>query len=145
MSKEKFEPNPLPDKMSALIRLALADLEKAEKDPYHLIRMHSWHEYEAGYCHVCLAGAVMAGTLKVPASLTVTPKHFDTDTSRKLLAIDAMRDGNVDEAASWIYNDGALEERGRGMDRDIAAYRANPLQFKRDMARLADDLEAIGE
>jgi hypothetical protein len=41
----------LPKKPSALLRLALADLEKAEKSPRVKINMGEWHETN-GHCTV---------------------------------------------------------------------------------------------
>lgn len=54
----------LPDKPSELIRLAVADLERAEASPDYIIDMGCWHEpIPNGLCAVCFAGAVIAGTL----------------------------------------------------------------------------------
>lgn len=63
----------LPDKPSELIRLALKDLRKTERQFWkYKIDMDIWHSGKTSTlsrCSVCLAGAVMAQTLKTPISL----------------------------------------------------------------------------
>lgn len=55
----------LPDKRSSLIRLAVADLEKCERDPRYVIDMGSWIISVETTCSVCLAGSIMAQTLNM--------------------------------------------------------------------------------
>lgn len=65
----------LPEKDSDLIELALADLRLAEDDPNYGIYMGVWHERIGGEwgdaCQVCLAGAVLAKTFKLPRDVDV--------------------------------------------------------------------------
>lgn len=56
----------LPGKPSALIRIALDDLKKAEKDPTMKISMDTWLQVAKNgvdKCAVCMAGSVMAKRL----------------------------------------------------------------------------------
>jgi len=55
----------LPDKRSSLIRLAVADLEKCERNPRYVINMDSWIISGETTCSVCLAGSIMAQTLNM--------------------------------------------------------------------------------
>lgn len=67
IKKIKKDPkDPLPNKPSELIAIALADLIKVEKSKKFRVAMGAWHWTPPGsnVCHVCLAGAVMACTLK---------------------------------------------------------------------------------
>ncbi len=88
----------LPDKPSKLLKVALTDLEKCEKDPIYKIDMTKWHR-PAGTnkCEVCLAGAVMAKSLKVYPNEELAPVDSSHSTARKLIAIDCLRMGDIDD------------------------------------------------
>jgi len=92
---------PLPGKPSALIRVALRDLEACEKGSRYEIDMDAWHlQDSSGFfcdtrCHVCLAGAVMSQTLQVAMNQHLYPSEFDEDTADKLIALDSFRVGDV--------------------------------------------------
>ena len=93
-------PPKLPDKLSDLILVAIADLTKAERSPRYRIDMATWHRPNA-QCAVCLAGAVMAFTLRIPKEQHILPDHTSTKHSRsKLLALDEIRCGRV----RWALN-----------------------------------------
>jgi hypothetical protein len=74
----------LPNKPSELIRVALKDLEEAERDPHYEVEMCTWHRPSSttGVCTVCLAGSVLAKScgvvpeyiLPTPVSLLRDPK-----------------------------------------------------------------------
>lgn len=133
----------LPDKMSALIRVALADLAKAERSKNYKINMSAWHNPEGeNKCEVCLAGSVMAFSLGVQANYWMMPSDFNRPTFRKLNAIDALREGAVSEAATQLNLDEATYEKCRALNRRIPAYR-NP-KFKPAMRKLVRDLEKVG-
>lgn len=127
----------LPDKPSELIRVALADLAKVEADPRYVVDMGMWHEPLAppfdGKCAVCLAGAVMAGTLGISAERSLRPEDFDDDTNRKLDDLDEMRLG-------WVPDRFDFSDHGR----PITKYADNPARFRADMERFASDLEEAG-
>lgn len=88
-------PIPLPDKISDLIELAIKDLEYVESKPdIYVVDMGVWHTPNS-HCKVCLAGSVMAGTLKTDPTLRITTYSFDLDTSEKLEMLDNLRCGYV--------------------------------------------------
>ncbi len=93
----------LPDKLSALLRVAVADARKIEATPGYVLAMQTWHEpitaddFEGtddmvGKCAVCMAGAVMAQTFGAAPTDDVVPGDYAADRF-KLLAIDDMRTG----------------------------------------------------
>ena len=100
----------LPDKLSELIELAIHDLQAVEKDRRYVVNMCYWHMPMDGVCEVCLAGAVMAGTLGVsPLSLVDDPcAEFTESVSRKLLALEAVRKGMVIDALSFLRKPGRM-------------------------------------
>lgn len=61
-------PDELPDKLSALIRVAVKDVEthvaKGGK-----IDMGTWINHENGVCYACLAGCVMLYSMNIPAPI----------------------------------------------------------------------------
>lgn len=89
-----------PAKPSDLIKLALADIDGLDKSVYE-IKMDSWHQQADGKCCVCLAGAVIANTLKRPhwqdifalSSELCDPTYYKWFES--LLALDRFRTGNL--------------------------------------------------
>jgi len=98
------EEGKLPDKPSALIQLALEDLEKAERSELYDIDMSIWHQprirtgFEISPCTVCLAGSVIAFSLGVLTHRNVTPKSFRADTEVKLEALEDFRTGHIQPA-----------------------------------------------
>jgi len=161
--------NELPEKPSALIRLALSDLEKASISPEYSIDMGRWHSRQSAYgeklefCRVCLAGSVMAMTLKVPhdAEIEIDSKPFEIDagvpvfdnlkdipieTQRKLYAINDFRTGNVFGAMEFLYPDMEKDDLDKlaELDRHITDYSSGPEIFCEEMRELANDLEARG-
>ena len=85
-----------PAELPALIRLAVSDFKGLDRSlyrPWHS-SYHSWHVGSDGnrWCHVCFAGAVMAGTLKRDCTLPATP--VDCGAWRPALeALDDVRRG----------------------------------------------------
>lgn len=134
----------LPDKPSALIRLAIADLEKCEASPNYVIDMDVWHgPCAAGStpCHVCLAGAVMAGSLGYPAREDVCPS--DTEHTPKMEALDGLRIGEWGPALATL--DIAPEKTPDGLTMfSPTPYKDDPAAFKADMLRAADIFEEAG-
>ena len=103
--EEILEAQRLPDKPSELLILAMEDIERVEADPRYKIDMGSWHEPN-GKCKVCAAGSVMAKTLKLPINVNSDYEgchvetneqnvDFDSDTERKLAAINSFRCGDM--------------------------------------------------
>lgn len=139
------EPN-LPDVPSALIRLALDDLEAVERDDKYAVNLNLWHypNVETGICMVCLAGAVMAKTIGLWPSHDVGPRAFVNrkDIEAKLRALDWFRMGSIE---------GGLTSMGLDVPEDclkpeciIPEYKANPALFKAAMRAMATDLENVG-
>ena len=159
----------LPDKPSALIRAALDDLKKCMADPTYEINMATWHkplvnQRDSAHCSVCLAGAVLAQTFKIPASEPIaalrpfgTPgvpanpldplvRRFHGDID-KLRAIDDFRAGAIlDGLISMGYSPDNAALDGMGdLDRRLAAFDKDfPEAFFNDMHKIADDLERCG-
>lgn len=93
----------LPNKPSKLLMLAMTDLEKVEADPRYKVNMSKWHEPN-GKCSVCLAGSVIAKTLKVNPGNYITPYGqtlkdtevvFSYETDKALLALNSLRRGDI--------------------------------------------------
>ena len=99
----------LPNKASDLLELAMKDMKMIEKNPLYIIDMGSWHSPEFQSfefdCAVCLAGCVMANTLKVNPELPREPEDFNNDIKHKLYAIDDLRQGHVIDALESLGQD----------------------------------------
>lgn len=139
----KKAPTKLPDKPSALIRLALKDLEKCERSRKYKIDMDYWYKPN-GKCKVCLAGSVMAQTMQIKSKVEIEPCFLDDDSDRlKLEALNNFRVG---------YPRYALEDMGirsPAVDNvpwefSVEDYGIDPTQFKRDMRKLASLLAKEG-
>lgn len=123
----------LPDRLSDLLELALSDLEKVEWDGRYVVRMSTWHTPFDGKCYVCLAGAIIAGTLGEEVEASLAPRHFDRDTEKKLLVLDLLRLGIV-----WK----ALEDLGLRRSGNlpsywnVTSYEDSPSRFKQDLRGL---------
>ena len=125
----------LPDKPSELIRVALADLRKCEKDKRYGVDMGDWHSPDGSRCYVCLAGAVMAKTLGAPIGESKSAGSYGSAplVSDRLCALDDFRRGEVSDG---------LEELGilspyRTMS--IPDYDAdNPDDFHKAMSDMSD-------
>lgn len=67
----------LPDKLSDLLELAVNDAMSLENSNNYVLNMLDWHspyvETTGTKCNVCMAGAVMACTLKVPSYQKMFP------------------------------------------------------------------------
>lgn len=135
---------PLPDKPSALIRLALLDLMKVEADPFYKVDMSDWHNggrRDTPVCHVCFAGAVMSRSLKTSFEADITPADFEEDIANKLSALDEFRQGEI------RYGLCAMKlEVPEGLTGHVAvtSYQRSPARFRADMTIMADLLEEHG-
>ena len=99
------------DSLAKLIKLAIKDARGLSHDIY---TPHSdyWHNAQEGFkCEICLAGAVIAGSLKVPASDKCHGLgRFDRKTGNALDALDSARLGE------WGLAYGALGQARREVD-----------------------------
>ena len=140
-----MESLPKPIKPSALIRLALRDEKKTHASSDYRVDMKDWHVPGTSKCAVCFAGAVMAFTLDADLKCYLIPKEFDPHTSNCLLALDSFRLGKVYEG---LYTMGLSDMGGKGglprkLDREVTPYDDDRDDFRADMEKLAEDLEAI--
>lgn len=144
----------LPEKASALIRVALKDLRKAEQSPRYVVDMGTWHEPLDNKCEVCLGGSVICGTLKVEPTDMVSPDAFSKKVENKLYALDQFRTGQVEEAYRWLNRP---RPHGIAENLEITRYpdrwsgtpkrkkAADRKKFHRELGRLANMLEAAGD
>lgn len=131
----------LPDQPSKLLELALNDLEQVENDPRYDINMGQWHNPHETACSVCLAGAVMAGTLGAAPGEEFSPEDFEqSNDAWKLYALDSARCGDwgsfMEELS--IYHsvpDEIFEELP-----NVCRYDVDPEQFKADIRQAIDVL-----
>lgn len=132
----------LPDKPSELLKVALEDLQKCERDYRYRIRMIVWHHpLEDGTCLICMAGAVMAQRSDCGPMHDVEPADFNPETRNKLMAIDAFRLGECANAFAWM---GLSSDDGIDFNRSIIQYATGPVSFKADISQLIKDLKAAG-
>ena len=85
----------LPSKMSDLLELAISDARKLDRERYEPYWAH-WHEPKGPTgktCMVCLAGAVIAGTLGANHSIGLDIEDFNDETANQLDFLDDMRSG----------------------------------------------------
>ncbi len=95
--------NKLPNKPSALIRVALVDVKLCRKDPRYKLSMGCWHSFNSytGKCSICLAGSVVAQTLKKSYKLNIIPEDCNS-VEMKLRAIDRFRTGRVESGLIYL-------------------------------------------
>lgn len=134
----------LPDHPGDLIRLAIKDLEKVEKSKDYVVHMLDWHlPLKNGKCLVCMAGAVMANTLKVDKKYYAEPGRFGEQEKGKLNAINQFRVGdiylglihlNFDESTARSIH----EEWYKAETFPPPYYTEDPKAFKACMLRMAD-------
>lgn len=134
--------NKLPDKLSALIRMALADLGKVERSKKYKVDMQVWHQPREGVCAVCLAGAVIAKELGANPDEYVVPLEYSKKISNKLFALEYARLGQIAYAMNPSVYDKAVKKRGKPPT--FPSYRRNKARFKRGLRKLAAWLEGNG-
>ncbi len=85
----------LPDRLSDLIELAVANARRLDRNIY-FPESSNWQDYRAteDVCEVCFAGAVMAGTLEHPCYQDAGPSTFTIYNRIRLYALDETRRGN---------------------------------------------------
>lgn len=106
---------PLPDKLSELLRLAITDARALDRKKYtpHSGYFHTGLTKDNPYskpglkgdtCRVCLAGAVIANTLKVSINRRFQSYLFGGN-AEKLYAIDHLRKGELYNAITTLHID----------------------------------------
>lgn len=135
----------LPDKPSELIRVALKDLKSVEKSPFYKVDMLRWHKglTLSRRCTVCLAGAVMARTLKMPILKDITPytHEFDDGLTNKLGALDSFRQGYIARA---LHRMGIGQPSELWPDFPVREYHDDKKGFHEDMQALSKILAEAG-
>jgi len=134
--------NILPDKIGDLIRIAVKDLTLCEANPTYMINMDEWHtpNTDASRCCVCLAGAVMAQTLKLNPQEEYKDGRFGSE-DKKLRLLEILRwvVSNL-ECFESHHSDklsGVRDLIDSGELFDATPYKKDPGQFKTDMLALA--------
>lgn len=138
----------LPSKPSALIRLAIEDLIAVEQSPKYRVDMESWHR--AGImddiCNVCLAGAVIANSLKYSPYLSASPGVFSRRIHLKLRAIGAFCLGRTIAGEYYLSkNVKSKDSSHMEMQVNIVSYAEDSELFILQMLTLADEYERVGE
>ena len=141
---------PLPDKPSELIRLALKDENKAHRDPKYRVYMNTWHEvynYKGTpQCHVCFAGAVMAFTLGASWEAELEPEDFRNGNHGKLNALDAFRSGDIYEGCAEMKMVGKVRKANifnqdvefhPYFSMDVPSYEKDRLDWRKSMFKIA--------
>jgi hypothetical protein len=99
MTKKKRISVRLSNKLSGMLRAAVADMESIKADPRYRLNMWNWHmPFAKGKkCEVCMAGAVLALRGKAPIDEHINVGALDDSvtplTQQKMLAINWMRSG----------------------------------------------------
>lgn len=145
------KPEILTRKLSALIRVAIADAQAAKKTPGVTFEMSDWlvNNPAKRSCSVCLAGAVMLRRGLVTAAVPTYqqeffPEHCDGNNDQ-LYAINRVRTGHILEAFEDLGTD--APEAIRPIETQLRAeYLATDEEYAPFEAYLkaADDLEALG-
>ena len=144
--KRQIAPRVLPNLLSNLIEVAVTDLEKVEKSRRYSIEMSVWHEPDpdTGHCDVCLAGSVIAFTLKEDHTKRVVSSSFDDATKNKLNALDYARCGAIDQALYVLKGEGALWAPATGGWPSVPSYSDGHDAFKAALREVATTLRERG-
>lgn len=136
----KTIPEP-PGKPSGLIRLAIVNVKKVRRRKRYVVDMGIYHEPMGGKCHVCFAGAVMAGTLGASPTQYVTTYHWGLTWRYALQALNCFRLGRVYEGLNCL---GLGIPDGLPMTMAVTHHDDDPEQFLADMEAMAATLEGAG-
>lgn len=97
----------LPESMEGLLSTAIRDARSLDANRYQP-NHNEWHNPNipnvSSYCEVCLAGAVIAGSLQEQPNQYRTSRSYDSRTEKLLDALDSMRKGNWYSAFRLIYH-----------------------------------------
>lgn len=143
--RKAFEDNPLPEKLSDCILVALEDLERCEAHERYEIKMSMFHNpalSPPGMCAVCLAGATIA------PRANYTPMHVPIDelddyTKRRVHALDAVKGGRISTAFDEYLGQRAPDRIDGFVV--VTQYHRDPAAFKSDLRKIAALLKEHGE
>lgn len=101
----------LPGTMNGLLEAAINDARTLDRASYYP-SSREWHNFYRGSarCKICLAGCIIAGSLKVAPDINVDSASFDLRTESLLDALDQMRYGIWSKAHRLIYGDIATSD-----------------------------------
>jgi hypothetical protein len=131
----------LPSKPSELLALGLADLAKVERSKKYIVAMGVWHNPIDGLCQVCLAGSVLAKSLKLPFNINFLTADMDDSIRMKLYALNNLRLGYVSNALfelGYRYKTN-LEVK----DRVVTGYADDKKAWRNDMLEIIHDLKKL--
>ena len=142
---------PLPDKPSRLIRVALADLIECEGCGKYEIKTSGWHKpLGGGRCEIGLAGAVMAIDIGVPHTRRITNLPFDIETCKRLWALNCFSIGQVSVGLFLMELFPCVAQKlletydKRLLDRAIPKYEDGRDAFFKEMTDLSSELGGMG-
>lgn len=108
MDSENYKNNLLPGDLSAIIRVALADIQ-SEKNP-DIVNMSAWFEHgPEKRCEAFLAGAVLYQTFGMSTDLrtifgNINPSNLaDEQLIHKLRALNEVREGHIKHALLFMH------------------------------------------
>lgn len=132
----------LPTTLSELILVGVRDMEALDPARYEP-RFGVWHEpaMSSDACYVCLAGAVMAGTLGADIDRNYNAEDYDLLTCRQLYALDHARTGSYYRALALLSDDpdglAVTPVQGAAIDRERENFPVAHRDFRSwDEARL---------
>lgn len=143
-TEEKREAFKNATKLHEIISMALSDADEMLCDDRNVLDMSSWLYQEAGECHFCLAGAIMASRLGATGIINAWPsdvvgartqeygKLYAIDNARAFHVAGALRDFRRAVANDWLM---ALS----GSDREAAE--AITLDLWKEAERLSIPLD----
>lgn len=128
---------------SKVLQIALDDLRSVRAQPdVYTVHMNYWHHpmYAVTSCAVCLAGAVMVGSLDVPPSSNISlDAIIDPNIRTALDALDDYRSGDIDKFISNLTSDDTSAMRLTDLYEEKYPYRTYEGRQKN---RHLDQLEA---
>lgn len=133
----------LPRKLWKLATIALKDLKAIERDPRYKVEMEVWHDPSIEpQCSVCMAGSVLARTLKYPIGQSWDGSHRHK-AKEQLRAIDRLRVGDVQGALQRVRPRISLRDLDKVMplNRSLPDYHSGKARFKERFRRLISDLK----
>lgn len=118
----------LPNKLSDMITLAFNDAKVIVKHPAYILDMGVWHKFrnETGKCHVCLAGSVIANTLRADSRDFLTPEALSKDVQIKLEALNDFRSCCLFSAISSFYGFKIAEHHSDNINKIYSKYEEHP-------------------
>ena len=79
--------------LADLLTLAVEDMEAIKANPDYIFNTSVWHSPTKDKCIACVAGSIMANTLKAPISVFLSPANFPERTQWMLHLINKLRLG----------------------------------------------------